>query len=309
MRLHVGTTPWVLEGGLSIARQAKIAESLGFESFWLPENHLTQPFSLPDPLMMLAAAAALTTRIQLATTSYLLPLRAPLAAAEQIAALDNLSDGRLLLGLGRGFDPDTLAAFGVEQSKKRAMFSAHLDTILSLLKGEPVPGCEGDRRLSPTPVQRPYPSMVVAAFGPKAIEQAGSLGLPYLASPAESSISLEDKYREHRAACAAHGHTPPSMVPVMRTVFISEDTLMLQRARELIAKERRLRRIEQEPNATIDEIACVGTGDEVRARIETLQDRLGMTHFIASRIRLQGMDEASMRVSMEALSELVGEVS
>jgi len=92
-------------------------------------------------------------------------------------------------------------------------------------------------------------------------------------------------------------------------VFISEDTLMLQRARELIAKERRLRRIEQEPNATIDEIACVGTGDEVRARIETLQDRLGMTHFIASRIRLQGMDEASMRVSMEALSELVGEVS
>jgi len=250
VRLHVGTTPWVLEGGLSIARQAKIAESLGFESFWLPENHLTQPFSLPDPLMMLAAAAALTTRIQLATTSYLLPLRAPLAAAEQIAALDNLSDGRLLLGLGRGFDPDTLAAFGVKQREKRAMFSAHLDTILSLLKGEPVPGCEGDRRLSPMPVQRPYPSMVVA-------------------------------------------------------VFISEDTLMLQRARELIAKERRLRRIEQEPNAMIDEIACVGTGDEVRARIDALQDRLGMTHFIASRIRLQGMDEASMRVSIEALSRIV----
>ncbi len=305
MRLHVGTTPWVLEGGLSIARQAKIAESLGFESFWLPENHLTQPFSLPDPLMMLAAAAALTTRIQLATTSYLLPLRAPLAAAEQIAALDNLCDGRLLLGLGRGFDPDTFAAFGVEQSNKRAMFSAHLEAILSLLKGEPVPGCEAHRRLSPRPKQRPHPPMVVAAFGPKAIEQAGSLGLPYLASPAESTSSLEDKYREHRAACRVHGHEPPSMVPVMRTVFISEDKLMLQRARELIAKERRLRRIEPEPNAMIDEIACVGTGDEVRARIEALQDRLGMTHFIASRIRLQAMDEASMRASMEALSALL----
>jgi len=302
--LHVGTTPWVWERGLSIPRQAKIAESLGFESFWLPENHLTQPFSLPDPLMMLAAAAALTTRIQLATTSYLLPLRAPLAAAEQIAALDNLCDGRLLLGLGRGFDPDTLAAFGVKQSHKRAMFSAHLASIVSLLRGEAVPGCGEDRQLSPLPVQRPHPPMVVAAFGPKAIEQAGSFGLPYLASPAESASSLERKYREHRAACRAHGYEPPSMVPVMRTVFISDDKLLLKRARELIARQRITRRVAQEEAATVDEIACVGPGSEVRAQIEMLRERLGMTHFIASRIRLQGMGEASMRASMEALSKL-----
>ena len=305
MRLHFGTTPWVWEGGLSIPRQAEIAESLGFESFWLPENHFTQPFSLPEPLMVLAAAAALTTRIQLATTSYLLPLRTPIAAAEQIAALDNLSDGRLLLGLGRGYDSDTLAAFGVKQSTKRAMFSLHLESILSLLRGEEVPGCEEGRRLSPSHQQRPHPAMVVAAFGPKAIEQAGSLGLPYLASPAESSASLERKYREHRAACEAHGHEPPSMVPVMRTVFISEDVRLLKRARELISKERLARRVEPESTARVDEIACVGSSDEVRAQIEALRDALGMTHFIASRIRLQGMGEEQMRASTEALSELI----
>ena len=306
MSLHFGTTPWAWEGGLSIPRQAEDAEALGFESFWLPENHFTQPFALPDPLMMLSAAASLTTRIQLATTSYLLPLRTPLAAAEQIAALDNLCGGRLLLGLGRGYDSDMLAAFGVNPRAKRTMFSNHLDTILSLLRGEAVPGCAEPRRLSPMPVQRPHPTMVVAAFGPKAIEQAGSLGLPYLASPAESRTSLERKYASHRSACEAHGHAPPAMVPVMRTVFISEDARCLSRARELIGAERLARRIEREPDASVDEMACFGSSAEVRDQIEALRERLGMTHFIASRIRLQGMGEAEMRGSIEALSGLIG---
>ena len=301
MRLHFGTTPWVWEGGLSIPRQARVAESLGFESFWLPENHLLEPFSLPDPLMMLAAAAALTERIALATTSYLLPLRTPLAAAEQIALLDNISGGRLLLGLGRGYDADTLAAFGVKPGAKRAMFSAHLGSILGLLRGEAAPGCAEPRVLSPMPVQRPHPPMVVAAFGPKAIEQAGSLGLPYLASPVESSASLERKYDEHRIACEAHGHKPPEMVPVMRTVFISQDQQLLARARSRIASERRARRVGQDTDASIDEVACVGSAEAVREQIEALRERLGMTYFIASRIRLQGMGEDEMMASMEAL--------
>ena len=305
MRLHLGTTPWVWEGGLSIPNQAATAEALGFESFWLPENHLLAPFSLPDPLMMLAAAASLTSRIKLATTSYLLPLRTPLAAAEQIALIDNISGGRLLLGLGRGYDSDTLAAFGVKPGNKRALFSAHLASILNLLRGEAADGCAEARSLSPMPVQCPHPPMVVAAFGPKAIEQAGSLGLPYLASPVESLASLENKYGEHRAACEAHGHEPPDMVPVMRTVLISEDRKLLARARELITREARTRRIAQEADSPVDEVACVGSREQVMDQVETLRERLGLTHFIASRIRLQGMGEDELLRSTEALAGLL----
>lgn len=291
---------------MSIARQATEAETMGFESFWLPENHLQAPFALPDPLMMLSAAAALTKRIRLATTSYLLPLRAPLAAAEQIAVLDNISEGRLLLGIGRGYDRDTLAAFGVPPSSKRALFSKHLEAIISLLKGEPVPGCGDERRLSPTVVQRPHPQMVVAAFGPKAIEQAGSLGLPYLASPVESLSSLERKYAEHRAACVRAGHKPPEMVPVMRTLLISDSSSVLKRARELVKAQYAIRGnlLGQEEETEVDQLACIGSKQQLIEQVEHLRTRLGVTHLIASRIRLNDLKDQALRKSTESLAEI-----
>ena len=106
MSLHVGITPWDLGSPQRadwLAEQAVFAEQLGFDSFFLPENHFGGRGSVPEPLMLLAAVAARTRRIRLGTTSLLLPVRHPLQAAEQVAVLDQLSDGRVILGLGRGF--------------------------------------------------------------------------------------------------------------------------------------------------------------------------------------------------------------
>ena len=79
MTLHLGVTPWQLNApsATSIGEQAAFAETQGYESFWLPENHFGEG-ALPDPLMLLASAATTTTTIKLATTSYLLTLRNPL---------------------------------------------------------------------------------------------------------------------------------------------------------------------------------------------------------------------------------------
>ena len=306
--LHIGVTPWQWSEVSDIARQAALAEEMGFESFWLPENHFQDPLALPEPLMLLSACAALTTRITLATTSYLLPLRSPLAAAEQIAVLDNISNGRLLLGLGRGYDRDTLAAFGVSPGSKRALFSTNLEEMLCLLKGEPVRGCQEERRLSPAVVQHPHPPMVVAAFGPKAIEQAGSLGLPYLASPIESLPSLEQKYAQHRSACIAHGHEPPSMTPVMRTLLISEDSRVLKKAGELVKAlyEGRGRLLSREQDCELEQLACIGSKQQVAEQVEALRARLGMTHLVATRIRLPGLEGVDLEKSMQALAEIAG---
>jgi alkanesulfonate monooxygenase SsuD/methylene tetrahydromethanopterin reductase-like flavin-dependent oxidoreductase (luciferase family) len=86
----------------SIANQAAIADKLGFHSFWLPENHFADQRSIPSPLTLLAAAAAVSDQIKLGTTSYLITVRNPLQAAEEVAVLDQLCEGRLILGLGRG---------------------------------------------------------------------------------------------------------------------------------------------------------------------------------------------------------------
>ena len=90
--LHLGLTPWLISDTADAAmlgRQGELAESWGYRSFWLPEHHFSRGDAVPEPLMLLAAVAARTrTRtILLGTTSFLLPLRNPLQAAEQVAVL------------------------------------------------------------------------------------------------------------------------------------------------------------------------------------------------------------------------------
>ena len=117
--LHLGVTPWSFEGeGLAggLAEQAVLAESLGFDSLFLPESHFAGSASIPSPLLLLAAAAARTTRLRLGTTSFLLPVRNPIHVAEEVAVLDRLSQGRVILGMGRGFRGALFTAFEARSS-------------------------------------------------------------------------------------------------------------------------------------------------------------------------------------------------
>ena len=161
MTLHLGITPWRLNppSAASIGEQAAFAEQHGYQSFWLPENHFGEG-ALPDPLMLLASAATTTQRIQLATTSYLLTLRNPLQAAEQVAVLDQLSGGRVLLGVGRGYAPEMLRAFHVPVAEKRRIFAWTLDLMQQAWQGEAI-SLDGNPdnavTVYPLPVQQPYP--------------------------------------------------------------------------------------------------------------------------------------------------------
>ena len=88
----------------------RLAESLGLHSVWLPEMHFAEGVC-PAPLVGLAELVSLTKRLRLGTTSLLLPLHPPDELASEIAALDRISGGRLLIGLGRGFQKKMLEAF------------------------------------------------------------------------------------------------------------------------------------------------------------------------------------------------------
>lgn len=307
--LHLGCTPWrfPLAGGAdALARQAALAEELGYESFWLPEHHFGAD-AIPEPLMLLAAVAASTRRIRLATTSYLLPLRQPLQAAAQVAVLDQLSGGRVILGVGRGFVPELFEAFQVKRSEKRELFAECLAAMRAAWAGEPV-GSSGVR-LMPEPVQKPHPPVWVAALGPKALAQAGSLGLPYLASPMETLETLADNYARHRAACTGAGHPLPDAVPVMRTIFVGDDTAHIATVRELL--ERRMAAMQQQSGALVrtlprrlDDWAIVGSPRQVRDAIARYRERLGMTHLVATRLLLADTDGAEYEDSLRALVEL-----
>jgi alkanesulfonate monooxygenase SsuD/methylene tetrahydromethanopterin reductase-like flavin-dependent oxidoreductase (luciferase family) len=295
-KLKLGLTPWQLPGSLdaqSLCEQAEHAEQWNYHSFFLPENHFNSAMPIPDPLLLLAAVAARTKGIKLGTTSWLLPLRHPLLGAEQAAALDQLCEGRLILGLGRGYQASMLKTFGVELSEKRLRFEEILSAMIAAWQGDPVGDPEHALQLVPTTVQQPHPPLWVAAFGPKAIAQVGRLGLPYLASPVESFEELQVNQGRHLAAISEAAHTTPTVIPIMRTVFICADQTRCTQVREQVAQSQ------------ARDWCMVGSATDVRAEIARYRDVLGMTHLIAVRPRVRGISEAENRESLQELAQLV----
>ena len=281
--IQVGTTPWswdLYDAPDSLCEQAQQAERLGFHSFWLPENHFGERGVIPSPLLLLAAVAARTSSIRLGTTSFLLPIRPPLLAAEDVAVLDQLSGGRLILGVGRGLSGGMFRAFGIDAKEKRKLFRANLDIMLNAWRGEPVALEEGGKPLllAPLPLQQPAPPIWVAAFGPLALQQIAALGMPYLASPVETLPVLEENYRLHREGLAAAGHPPVQTVPVMRSVFVTGDTALAARARASL--ERLVPTSLQAADSTADGPAIVGDAVAVRDKLAEYVERLGISHLI-----------------------------
>ena len=313
--LEIGLTPWLFDDGhlsSGFAAQAERAESLGFHSIFVPEHHFA-PGAIPAPLLLLAAAAARTKTIRLGTTSYLLPLRHPLHAAAEVAVLDRVSEGRVILGVGRGFRKATFAAFDVPPAEKRDRFEAALAAMREAWEGKPVVFEDGESGppvvLTPLPVQKPHPPIWVAAFGPKALAQAGRLALPYLAAPMEPRSKLEENLTRYREACGAAGREPPAEVPIMRTVFVSEDVGELARASA--ALEEQMRGMARAPRAlrarltadALDDWAIVGEPAAVADRIAALRERFGMTHLIV-RTQIPGLDTATTEASVANISGL-----
>ena len=277
---------------------------MGFHSFWLPENHFGDHRAIPSPLTLLAAVAARTSRIRLGSTSYLLPIRHPVQAAEEVAVLDQLSNGRVILGVGRGLQAEMFEVFSVAASDKRKLFQAKLEIMLSAWRGEALLHTEeGDAvLLAPLPVQRPHPPVWVAAFGPLALKQVASLGLPYLASPIESLAALEGNYTTYHAALKSAGQPPVSTVPVMRTVYVARSA---QQAADVRAQlQQSVPKKMRKPGVGVDDWAIVGDRAYCRDKLGEYIERLSISHLIV-RGGIRTVEEAEQLCSHEALLDIV----
>ncbi len=303
-KMHWGLTPWDFtdRSAESLSRQARVAESLGYQSYWLPESHFIEN-AIPDPLMLLAAVASGTRRLRLGTTSYLVPLRNPLQAAEQVAVLDRLSNGRVILGVGRGYASAMLRAFDVAPREKRERFERNLAVMLRAWSGQSIHfGADGEAvLLDPLPVQRPHPPIWVAAFGPKALAQAGRLGLPYLASPMETLGSLQANCALHAEAAASAGHGALTVRPVMRTVFVGRGR---HEVREVRARLGAAGRPLRDDSVSVDDWAIVGDRAYVAARLDEYRETLGVSHMVVTRLRIGGIEERRLRESVEDVARL-----
>ena len=113
------------------------AEELGFDTVWVAQHHFHgEEGGLPSPFVLLAQAAAATSRITLATGIVTLPLEAPLRVAEDAAVLSLLADGRLELGIGSGGTASSFAPFGLDVENRPAIYADHKQTLLRALRGD-----------------------------------------------------------------------------------------------------------------------------------------------------------------------------
>ena len=305
--LHIGLTPWDFSrtSARDFCDQARFAEACGYQSFWLPEFHFG-PDALPDPVLILSSVAAQTDKIKLATSSYLLPVRNPLLAAEQVALLDQLSDGRVILGGGRGFSKEMLRAFDVQPGTKRQVFEWCLGIMQAAWRGDPVSLHEDGSSavtVRPLPAQKPHPPVWVAAFGPKALNQAGRLGLPYIASPIETFEMLATNYRVFDQAITEAGQAQPSDRPIMRSIYLSENKSTLRAVREQLARSKPPSGLETAPN--IDDWAIVGDSIFVRDQVTRYREELDPTHLVVTRLRISDFEGTDFKASIEKIAEVV----
>ncbi|MFT5393487.1 MAG: alkanesulfonate monooxygenase SsuD [Gammaproteobacteria bacterium] len=302
------------------AAQAEFSEANGFDSFWLPENHFGDSSSVPAPLLVLAVAAARTSRIRLGTGSYLLTIRHPMLMAEEVAVLDRLSEGRITLGVGRGYLKGMFAGFDTPTEGKRERFEHALERMICAWRGEPVatdPGTGAEKvgqgepvYLAPRPVQTPHPPVWVAAFGPKALAQAGRLGLPYLASPIETFAVLEENFALHAQAAKAADKPPPTVRPAMRTVYVSRNRHRLAAVRDALQQHAGtlarspLAAIRRGAGRQVEEWAIVGEPHDVEDQIARLREDLLLTHLIATRSRIPDIAADEIQASLALLGQL-----
>lgn len=148
--------------------QIELAERLGYRTAWVAQHHLDgTEGGLPSPFVLLAAAAARTTRIGLGTAILTLAHEHPARAAEDAVVLDTIAGGRLELGLGTGGSPKTLSAFGEVPEQRRAIYDAKLVRLRGLIDGS------GDVTIYPQQRTGLEGRLWQATFSP---EGAGAIG-------------------------------------------------------------------------------------------------------------------------------------
>jgi alkanesulfonate monooxygenase SsuD/methylene tetrahydromethanopterin reductase-like flavin-dependent oxidoreductase (luciferase family) len=214
---------------------ALAAERAGFDGVWIAEHHFISYGTCPSALAFAAHLLGATARVRVGTAACILPNRHPVALAEEAILLDELSGGRLDLGVARGGPWIDLDVFGAGLSRYTHGFPESLDLLLAWLSGTDQVGAHGEFfRFSPVRVvprpRRPVP-VWVAATNETTVEVAAARRLPLLLgmhAATDDKRGLLDQYDKHPTAdlpTAAVAHASAHLAYVADTLTHAQDEL------------------------------------------------------------------------------------
>lgn len=208
--------------------QVDAAERYGLDAMWLAELHVDPERSvLASPMTIAGAIAARTSRIKIGIAVQVLPLCHPLRIAEEAATVDQISDGRLIFGVGRSGLPRTYEAYGVPYAESRDRFAETLQ-VIERAWGQPRFSFEGnyyrfdDVAVTPKPRQKPLPPIRIAASSPDTFPATGRLGYPIFAMPRGTLADMAAPIESYRAAWREAGHAGEGKVYLRVPLYVAE---------------------------------------------------------------------------------------
>ena len=202
------------------------AEALGFESAWVVEQVLGSASSL-EAVSTLAWAAAVTERIRLGSAVLLTALRSPVHLAKALATIDQLSHGRLVVGVGLGGNPAVFPAYGLSGDRRAARFAEGL-RLMKRLWTEPRVTMAGEfyrldnASMEPKPVQRPHPPLWFGGHHPQALRRAVELGDGFIGAGSASTATFADEMRVLEGVLSDAGRAAGTF-PVGKRVYVAVD--------------------------------------------------------------------------------------
>lgn len=290
------------------------AEAWGLHGVWLGEMQFNPARSvLSASLAMSSAIAGRTQRLRVGTAVQLLPLNHPLRIAQEAASVDQISQGRFDLGIGRSGSPRAYDAYGIPYAESQARFDEALEIMLEAWKGEPFSYQGAFHRfenvtVSPRPYQLPHPPLRIAATTEETFPRVGRMGWPIFVGLRGMDIpELRTHLEVYRKAWHEAGHPSEAEVYLRIPVYAATTekaaaeepretiTYYMRRQAELTRApmgrtgtgpvERRQARAERLANLSYEEIretkVAFGTATGLIDRVTQLQETLGVNGLVA----------------------------
>jgi probable F420-dependent oxidoreductase len=220
---------------------AKTLEDLGADSLWVSDRILapvnptvgyaggdTIPeafHSILDPLALVSAIGAITSRVQIGTNVLIAPWYPPILLARMLTTLDVITKGRLVVGLGTGWSPEEYQSVGVPMNQRGARLEECLDILERYWSDNPVEYTGKYWTIPPTyvarkPVQQPHPPVYLAAFAPAAFSRVGRRADGWMPAVMPSddfdTTMLKQSLAVIRAEAEKAGRDPEAINAVMR---------------------------------------------------------------------------------------------
>jgi alkanesulfonate monooxygenase SsuD/methylene tetrahydromethanopterin reductase-like flavin-dependent oxidoreductase (luciferase family) len=290
------------------------AERWGLDAIWLAEIHMAPERSvLAAPLNIASAIAARTRHIKIGTAVQVLPLCQPLRLAEEAATTDQISEGRLIFGVGRSGFPRAYEAYGISYAESRERFVEVLEVVKRAWTQETF-SFDGkyyrfkNVRLVPKPYRKPHPPIRIAANNEDTFVSAGRQGYAIFVGARRGTLEeILPNLQIYRDAWKAAGHPGEGEVYLRAPVYVGdtpeearsgpEESLMHfyrylgARLEESATRAgisdtaRRLEGGQRLQTITYDEVlrgkAIVGTPEMVADRLQGLQEELGLAGILA----------------------------